>query len=155
LWGRGIKIAATSPMLHVVRHIMRNLTFTVALLFTAFCYGQSKQLEDYGFRHLQTIYKGDTVEILIKSKKGEEQKKKPLFLFCQGSLPIPLIITYKDSSGKTGIYNVFVFNPDSLSNEYHLAIINKPCIPLMANQKSLNDDMTYSDSTGKFPKKIC
>jgi pimeloyl-ACP methyl ester carboxylesterase len=76
-----------------------------------------------------------------------------LFLFCQGSLPIPLIIRYNDSSGKEGIYNVFVFNPDSLSNDYHLVIINKPNIPLIADQKSLNSDLTYSDSTGKFPRK--
>jgi hypothetical protein len=102
---------------------------------------------------LQTIYKGDRVDILIKSKKGQEQKKKPLFLFCQGSLPIPRIIKYEESGGKEGIYNVFVFNPDSLSNDYHLAIINKPNIPLLADQKSLNADLTYTDNTGKFPGK--
>lgn len=96
--------------------------------------------------------KGDTVDVLIKSKKGEEQKKKPLFLFCQGSLPIPLIIKY-DDNGKKGIYNVFVFNPDSLSNYYHLAIISKPYVPLIVDQKSLNNDLTYNDSEGKFPEK--
>lgn len=132
---------------------MKNLIFIITLLFTISLYGQNKRPEDYGFKLLQTIYKGDTVDILIKSKKGDEQKKKPLFLFCQGSLPIPLIIKYNDSSGKEGIYNVFVFNPDSLSNEYHLAIVNKPNVPLMVDQKSLSSDMTYSDSTNKFPKK--
>ena len=70
-------------------------------------------------------YHGDTVDILIKSKKGEINILKPVFLFCQGSLPIPLIIKY-DSSGKQKIYNIFPFNPDSLSKEYHLAIISKP-----------------------------
>ncbi|SFD87793.1 BAAT / Acyl-CoA thioester hydrolase C terminal [Chitinophaga sp. CF118] len=107
---------------------------------------------DYGFRHLQTIYKGDTVDILVKSKKGEEQKKKPLFFFCQGSQPIPLIITY-DQNGRQGIYSVFPFNPDSLSNEYHLAIISKPYVPLIVNQKSLSDDLTYKDNTGQYPRK--
>jgi len=133
--------------------IMRYITWIVTLLFIAKSYGQNKSPEDYGFRHLQTIYKGDTVDILIKSRKGDEQKKKPLLLFCQGSLPIPLIITYKDSSGKTGIYNVFVFNPENLSADYHLVIINKPYVPLLIDQHSLNPDLTYSDSTGKFPRK--
>ncbi len=131
---------------------MKNLIFIVALFFTISSYGQNERPEDYGFRHLQTIYKGDTVDILIKSKKGDEQKKKPLFLFCQGSLPIPLIIKYNEN-GKKGIYNVFVFNPDSLANDYHLAIINKPSIPLLADQKSLGTDLTYSDSSGKYPRK--
>jgi len=136
----------------LARHIIRNLMVIIALSFITSSYGQSKP-ETYGFRHFQTIYKGDKVDILVKSKNGDEQKKKPLFLFCQGSLPIPLIIRYTDSSGKEGIYNVFVFNPDSLSQEYHLAIINKPYVPLSADQKSLNRDLTYSDGTGKFPRK--
>jgi dienelactone hydrolase len=139
--------------LNFTRPIARFATGIVASMFVIISYGQNKRPEDYGFRHLQTIYKGDTVDILIRSKKGDEQKKKPLFLFCQGSLPIPLMVTYKDSSGKTGIYNVFVFNPDSLANEYHLAIVNKPYVPLIIDQHSLNSDLTYSDSTGKYPGK--
>lgn len=130
---------------------MKSLILITFLLFSVSLFGQNERPEDYGFKHLRTIYKDDTVDILIKSKKGEEQKKKPLFLFCQGSLPIPLIIKYNDN-GKKGIYPLFVFNPDSLSNEYHLAIINKPYVPLIADQKSLNADFTYNDSTGKFPK---
>jgi hypothetical protein len=132
---------------------MRIIPFIITLFIITRSHGQNKSPGDYGFRHLQTIYKGDTVDILIRSKKGDEQKKKPLFLFCQGSLPIPLIITYKDSAGKTGIYNVFVFNPDSLAIDYHLVIINKPYIPLMIDQGLLTGQLTYTDSTGSFPAK--
>lgn len=114
--------------------------------------GQNKRHEDFGFKHIQMQYQGDTVDILIKSKKGEINIAKPLFLFCQGSLPIPLMIKY-DSSGKQKIYNVFPFNPDSLSKEHHLAIISKPYIPLTVDEKALNPDMTYSDPPGSFPKK--
>jgi len=128
-----------------VRHLL-----TIALLFFSNVLFAQKA-EEFGFRHLQTIYKGDTVDILIKSKKGEEFKKKPLLLFCQGSLPIPLIIKYHGND-KQGIYHVFVFNPDSLSAKYHLAIIGKPFIPLIADEKSLNSDMTYTDKTAAFPK---
>jgi pimeloyl-ACP methyl ester carboxylesterase len=130
----------------------KNFLVIIFLFISILALGQNKRPEDFDFKHLQTVYKGDTVDILIKSKKGEEFKRKPLLLFCQGSLPIPLIIKY-DENGKKGIYHVFVFNPDSLSNEFHLAIINKPYVPLIADQKSLNSDMTFSDSTGKFPEK--
>jgi hypothetical protein len=115
-------------------------------------WGQNINPDVYGFRHFQTIYKGDTVEILIKSKKGEEEMPKPLFLFCQGSLPTPLIIKY-DQNGKQGIYNVFVFNTDSLSDNYHLAIISKPYVPLIIQEKLLGPNFSYIDNTGKFPKK--
>ena len=126
---------------------MKPLLTILLLTFSIFLFGQNT--EEFGFRHLQTIYNSDTVDILIKSKKGEEQIKKPLFLFCQGSLPIPLIIKY-DENGKKGIYNVFVFNPDSLSNNYHLAIISKPFVPLIADKKSLSNDLTFADSLGKY-----
>ena len=126
---------------------MRLLFYILLLLFTTSLFGQ--KAEDFGFRHLQTIYKGDTVDILIKSKKGEEQIKKPLLLFCQGSLPIPLIIMY-DENGMKGIYNVFVFNTDNISIKYHLAIINKPFIPLIADKTSLTNEMTFADSLGNY-----
>lgn len=130
---------------------MKIYILITSLFLTSHLFCQNDLPENYGFTHLQTIYKGSTVDILIRSKKGEEQKKKPLLLFCQGSLPIPLIIKYNDN-GKKGIYPVFVFNPDSLSNEFHLAIISKPSIPVIVDQESLNADLTYHDSTGKFPK---
>lgn len=59
-----------------------------------------------------------------------------------------------EKNGQKGIYNVFPFtNPDSLSKYYHLAIISKPYVPLLVDEKSLNSDMSYSDSTKKYPKK--
>lgn len=130
--------------------MMKKLILFTGLFFPFLLNAQHERPEDYGFRHWQTVYKGDTVDILIKSNKGEENKRKPLLLFCQGSLPIPLLIKYEEN-GRKGIYNVFVFNPDSLSNEFHLAIIGKPYVPLLADRTSLNADLTYSDSTGKFP----
>ncbi|MVT09491.1 alpha/beta hydrolase family protein [Chitinophaga tropicalis] len=129
---------------------MKPLLSIFLLFFPISLSGQ--KAEDFGFRHLQTIYKHDTVDILIKSKKGEEQIKKPLLLFCQGSLPIPLIIKY-NNNGMTGIYSVFPFNPDSLSEDYHLAIISKPFVPLIADQQSLSNDLTVEDSSGNYRRR--
>lgn len=107
----------------------------------------------YGFRHLQTVHNGDTVDILIKSKTGEEQTVKPLFFFCQGSLPIPLMIRhYRD--GASAIYNVFPFEKlDNILTTYHIVIVGKPYIPLIIDEKLLNKDMTYSERTKMFSRK--
>src|SRR6218665_3032480 len=126
-------------------------TFIVLLFFCQLMvYGQHAPA-DYGYRHLQTIYGGDTVEILVRSKKGEELQRKPVFLFCQGSLPIPLLVRYGPDEQKSS-YPVFVFNPDSLSREYHLVIVGKPSIPLMAHTDQLRPDLTYADSSGNFSR---
>ncbi len=129
-------------------YIMKILPGIIIILLTINSFGQSKLPEDYGFRHLQTIYKGDTVDILIKSKKGEEQKAKPLLLFCQGSLPQPLI-----KFDEQGVYGVFPFNPDSLTIDYHIAIVSKPFIPLIGEKKLLGKNFTFTDSTGSYPNK--
>ena len=63
---------------NVGRHIMRPLIIISFLIFSTSLFGQ--KAEDFGFRHLQTIYNGDTVDIVIKSKKGEENIKKILTL---------------------------------------------------------------------------
>jgi len=126
---------------------MKKLIYILSLLMYFSAFGQTKKAGDFGFRHIIYKYKTDNVDILVKSKKGEENIPKPLFFFCQGSLPIPLILY----QGKD-IYGTFPFNPDSLSYKYHLVIISKPYIPLIADVNSLKPNFTYVDSIGSFPK---
>ncbi|BAV05187.1 hypothetical protein SAMN05421788_105356 [Filimonas lacunae] len=125
---------------------MKLLSFVLALLSFSVACAQDKPVEAYGCRLVQTVYKGDTVHILVKSKKGEEQVKKPLFFFCQGSMAQPLL-KYDDD----GMYGVFPFNTDSLSQYYHLVIAGKPGVPLQAGKKQLGDNFVYLDSTGRLP----
>ncbi|HEX7584485.1 MAG TPA: hypothetical protein VF373_07330 [Prolixibacteraceae bacterium] len=126
---------------------MKIVIQIIFLLLTIYSFGQNKRPEAYGFRRFQIIYKGDIVDVLIKSKKGEENIRKPLFFFCQGSLPKPLI----KYDGK-GVYGVFPFNPDSLTIKYHLVIVSKPNIPLIMDVKALSKSFDYIDSTGHYPK---
>ena len=123
------------------------LTIILMLAFTLATFGQTKTAKDYGFTHLQFDYKSDKVDILVKSKKGDENKKKPLLFFCQGSLPRPLIM-YDEK----GIYRVFPFVPDSFMVRYHVVIVGKPSIPLSRDIKTLNSNYCYVDSTGNYTK---
>lgn len=108
---------------------------------------QNYSPQSLGLRHLQTVYKKDTVDILIQSKKGEENILKPIFLFIQGSLPRPLIMY--DSAG---VYPIVPFKADSLLNDYHLVVIGKPRIPLIADSKNLTDNFSYINPlTKQFP----
>ena len=127
---------------------MRPLLFILTILLTTQTFAQKNNAEDFGYRHLQTIYKGDTVDILVKSKKGQEKERKPIFLFCQGSLPQPLI---KKDGDKT--YRVFPFKTDSLEIDYHIVIISKPFIPIIVETNTLGQNFVYKDpKTGKTPK---
>jgi dienelactone hydrolase len=108
---------------------------------------QLKAPKDFGFIHLAYKYKSDSVDILVKSSAGEEHIKKPLFFFCQGSQPKPLII-YEQA----GAYSVFPFDTDSITKKYHLVIIGKPFIPVVMQADNLGRDFNYTDSAGRAPK---
>lgn len=126
------------------------LKIKLLLLFYAFGIGllaQQKEPESFGFSHHTIRFNSDIVDILIQTKTGEENKIKPALLFCQGSLPIPLIKT----SGNT-IYGVFPFDTDSLLKDHHLVIISKPYIPVVIAAEKLAENFVYIDSTtGKAP----
>ncbi|MBV2228063.1 alpha/beta hydrolase [Sphingobacterium mizutaii] len=126
---------------------MNKIISILLLLVATLAFGQTKTPEDFGFRHIIFKYKTDNIDILIKSKKGEENIPKPLFFFCQGSQPKPLIKYHEKD-----VYGVFPFNPDSLSKKYHLVIVSKPYIPVMADYKALSSNFNYVDSSGIFPK---
>ena len=126
---------------------MKKLIYIITLLTFYSAFGQTKTPQDFGFRHLVFNYKTDNVDILIKSKKGEENVPKPLFFFCQGSMPQPLIKYHEND-----VYGVFPFNPDSLSKKYHLVIVSKPYIPIIADYETLSPSFNYIDSSGNFPK---
>ncbi|RZK19006.1 MAG: hypothetical protein EOO56_15060 [Hymenobacter sp.] len=112
---------------------------------------QPKTPADFGYRHLRTRYKGDTVDILVLSKKGEELKRKPVFLFVQGSLPSP-IIKYSEK----GAYSVFPFEVDKYLTDYHLLIVSKPGVPPIADVKTLTPRYEYNDpKTGQVPLAYC
>ena len=73
--------------------------------------------------------------------------KKPVFLFCQGSLPVPLFVRFKDY----GLYlfggGVGNFNLDSLRAAYHVVVISMPETPLIAEEKQLNSSYCYITDT--------
>ena len=131
---------------------LRPLTLLLVLLTTLLrVSAQQKTAVDFGYRHLTILYGKDSVEVLVRSKPGEELKKKPLFLFVQGSLPIPLI---KCDGSKT--YGVFPFKPDEYLADFHLAIISKPGVPLVAQVKDLRPGFMWVDpKTKTFPQAYC
>ncbi len=126
---------------------MKKILLLLGLFATTTLSAQEKRPEDFGFRYFQFTYLGDPVEILVKSKAGEENVPKPLFLFCQGSLPIPLI-----QYGTSGMSSILPFAPDRLTEKYHLIVIGKPFIPTICSFRETSDKGLWLDAEGRFPQ---
>lgn len=68
---------------------------------------------------------------------------KPVLLFLQGSLPLPLFFT--SNTGKIymiggGITN---FNYKEIQQEYHIIVISMPKTPVLVDEKNLNPSYCY------------
>lgn len=105
--------------------------------------------EDFGYRHIKMKYLDDPVDIIVISKPGEEKIAKPIFLFCQGSLPQP-VVKYDE----TGLYGTLPFDETTFLDNYHIAIIGKPYIPIISNVNKLGKNFMFlKDHENEIPPK--
>ncbi|NML67699.1 hypothetical protein HHL22_21060 [Hymenobacter sp. RP-2-7] len=133
-----------------MRLLYRLLALGV-LLSPRLTHAQPKTPADFGYRHLQMRYKGDTVNVLVLSKKGEELKRKPVFFFAQGSSPSPVIL-YDEQ----GAYRLIPIKMDSLLARCHLVVVAKPGLPLVGDLRQLGPGGYVLDTkTGLLPAKYC
>ncbi|MFD1062158.1 hypothetical protein ACFQ1Q_02780 [Winogradskyella litorisediminis] len=115
-----------------------KLLIPVLILFNFLkCHAQY-QPESFGFRHFQYVMENDTLDVIIKSKKGEEHIKKPLLFSVQGSRAVPLII----HNGTQRIYAI-AMEEGFFEDDYHIAIVNKPGVPLVSHRDSLDRRKEY------------
>ena len=101
----------------------------------------TRTAEEFGYRHQVVMFGRDSVNVLLLSEPGEEQRKKPLLLWVQGSLPMPLVLY-----DQRGAYPVFPFRPKAVLKTCHLAIISKPGIPLTADVTGRNPNEMFGQA---------
>ena len=78
------------------------------------------------------------------------KSKKPLFLFCQGSLPMPLYFNYKKDGLSLFGGGLTNFNYKDITKSYHLVVISMPETPVIVEESQLNDSYWYyGDSKDK------
>ncbi|WP_309608129.1 alpha/beta hydrolase [Flavobacterium sp.] len=97
-----------------------------------------KTPENFGYRSMSFKFQDDRVDLIVISKKGEEKTQKPLFFFCQGSLPRPVVV-YDEK----GLFGTLPFNENNFLNDYHIVIVAQPNIPIIANANTLENDFVY------------
>jgi hypothetical protein len=116
------------------------------LLISVTTFGQKKP-EDFGYKHLTFTFKKLNVDVLIQSKKGEENIQKPLFFWCQGSMPQPLL-----KYDETRLYGTFPFDVDDFLTDYHIIIVGKPGVPVISDVKDLKKNYQYLIANDSVPK---
>lgn len=121
---------------------MKNIT--IALILQLICLQSFSQIGTV-IENKATLFsieqKRDTIDFIVVDTVLNE--KKPIFLWCQGSLPVPLFCEV-DGYGYYfiggGISN---FDQKEIVKNYHLVIISMPKTPVLAKKENLNSSFQY------------
>jgi hypothetical protein len=129
--------------------------FLLAILFVStltnpvFSQSSQRALGDYTVFTIP--FQSDSITFAVVAKKGELNNRKPIFLFRQGSLPIPLF-TINPKTSRPALTELPRTCYDHEA-EYYSIMIAKPGIPLVVNDSYL-DTLFSSPSapkTGMYP----
>ncbi|WP_404984656.1 alpha/beta hydrolase fold domain-containing protein [Chryseobacterium sp. M5] len=85
--------------------------------------------------------KNDPIEFIVYDTKLEQ--KKPVFLWCQGSLPYPIYVNSKEEGLWIIGGGIANFDVENIVKNYHLVIISMPKTPLIADEKDINESYWY------------
>ena len=123
---------------------MKNLLFNALMFVSLYSFSQTRELFNNEVIRFHLPVKNDTIEFLMADTVLN--RKKPVLLYCQGSLPFPL---YYDLKGKKELFGggVSNFNLDSIRKLYHLVVVSMPKTPFCVAENDLNRDYCYVPDT--------
>lgn len=121
------------------------------LCYSVFALGQNAQVIENKATLFSIEEKKDTIDFIVVDTVLNQ--KKPVLLWCQGSLPIPLFCEiegygYYFIGG--GISN---FDLNKIVQHYHLVVISMPKTPVLAPKENLNQSFQYIPNPNK-PKEF-
>ncbi len=128
----------------------KYFTLILCFLFPVCLTAQQVEVINNQAIHFQLADKKDPIDFIVIDTVLNQ--KKPILLFCQGSMPMPLFIDYGPDKGLFmaggGVSN---FDISKIQKYYHLVVISKPETPFIVKSSNINKDYSYiTDSTNKI-----
>lgn len=121
---------------------MRKLIVILTLLYcSANSFGQNGQLIENKAIKFSIQQEVDTIDFIIIDTLLN--KKKPIFLWCQGSLPVPLFCEIENYGNYFFGGGVSNFEYQEIAKQYHIVIISMPKTPILARKENLNSGFQY------------
>lgn len=124
---------------------MRKTLLALFCLFALTVSAQRPETINGEALHFQLKSKNDTIDFIVVDTTTYQ--KKPVFLFCQGSLPLPLF--FQTTTKQTYMIGGVVSNFDlaEIRKHYHLVIISMPKTPVVVDEKNLDPSYAYIPDT--------
>lgn len=127
-----------------MKNLILFLTFLVSINFS---FSQSR-IEGTDYISFNIEETNDTINFVIADTVLNV--RKPLLLFCQGSLPVPLFMDVgNDRIVPMSLSN---FDLENMKRHYHVVVISMPKTPMIVEHKKLSNQYFYvGNSESKNP----
>ena len=119
----------------------RIITITLLLLHTIGIFSQQGKIVQHQATLFEIQQKTDTISFIVMDTLLTE--KKPIFLWCQGSLPVPLFCEYEEDKFFLFGGGITNFDYKAIAKKYHLVVISMPKTPVFGQKEHLNAQYQY------------
>ncbi len=121
---------------------MKKIILILTLLsFSQVIFSQNGVLLENKVIKFSIEQKSDTIDFIIVDTLLDQ--RKPIFLWCQGSLPVPLFCEIENFGYYFFGGGISNFNYSEITKNYHLVVISMPKTPLLAKKENLNNSYQY------------
>lgn len=126
------------------KHSLLKLFLSIFLISNF--YAQQPQLLEGKYNQFSLHSSNDTIDFVVVDSLLKS--KKPIFLFCQGSLPYPLF--FKEENSKEPFFfggGLSNFDIKTIKKTYHVVVISMPKTPLYVGNKNIGAQKCYVPDT--------
>lgn len=124
---------------------------TLVIFWCSFGFGQEGRVIENVATMFSLEQENDTIEFLVVD--AVLNKRKPVFLWCQGSLPVPLFCETENYGYYFFGGGISNFDYKDIVKDYHLVVISMPKTPVLARKENLNANYEYIPNP-KEPKQF-
>ena len=120
------------------------MKFRISFLFiilSQFFISQQGKIINNQSTAFKLLDKEDPIEFIVYDTQLNH--KKPIFLWCQGSLPYPIYVNSKEEGLWIIGGGITNFDVANIVKNYYLVIISMPKTPLIADEKDINESYWY------------
>ncbi|WP_337966939.1 hypothetical protein [uncultured Flavobacterium sp.] len=128
-----------------------TLALIIFLFLFQFSFAQNGEIINKEAIHFNVKINNDSIDFIVVDTVFTA--KKPIFLFCQGSMPMPLFVKPKDEPMWIIGGGVTNFDIKEIKKHYHLVVISMPKTPVIVEEKNLNESYCYIPNPDK-PKEF-
>lgn len=127
---------------------MRKVVIIILLIFGSnWSFSQTGVIIENKAIHFFIEQAKDTIDFIVVDTILNQNK--PIFLWCQGSLPVPLFCEIENRGYYFFGGGISNFDYHKIVKDFHLVVISMPKTPVLAKKENLNSSLQYIPNSDK------